>query len=194
MKVPDRISRAYTASQEMKRSEVARDTALLVARVGLAWIFVYHGACTPCSGRSAGPVYTTRPSFTALSPTCIRGPFSPSSGGQTEPFGGIVIGLGIFGRLAALGLVGEIAMAMATVYMGAKRHRVEPDRRGIRAEPGSRFPGFRGRGPLGPAACRWTSQSECGGRRRHPGRPPATGGGNNAEVERDGRAQRVATP
>jgi hypothetical protein len=36
-------------------------------------------------------------------------------GGSIEFFGGLAVGLGIFGRLAGAGLVGDMAMAMATV-------------------------------------------------------------------------------
>ena len=39
-------------------------------------------------------------------------------GGIIEFFGGLAVGLGIFGRIAALGLFGDMVIAMATVTFG----------------------------------------------------------------------------
>jgi putative oxidoreductase len=82
----------------------ARDIALLGARIGLAWIFVYHG-----SGIHPQAVYFAH--FAHLRP----GTFFAVLGGIIECFGGAAVGLGIFGRLAAAGLVGDMVMAMITV-------------------------------------------------------------------------------
>lgn len=38
--------------------------------------------------------------------------------GIIEFFGGVAVGLGIFGRIAAIGLVGDMIVAMATVTWG----------------------------------------------------------------------------
>jgi putative oxidoreductase len=46
------------------------------------------------------------------------GPFWAVVSGIIECFGGAAVGLGIFGRLAAAGLVGDMVMAMITVTFG----------------------------------------------------------------------------
>jgi putative oxidoreductase len=93
---------------------VARDIALLGARIGLAWIFVYHGTGT-LFGAFGGAGLHTEAAFYASTAHLHPGMFFAVLGGIIECFGGAAVGLGVFGRLAAAGLVGDMVMAMATV-------------------------------------------------------------------------------
>jgi putative oxidoreductase len=93
---------------------VSRDLALLGARIGLAWIFVYHGAGT-LFGAFGGPGIHPQAVFYAHVAHLQPGTFFAVLGGIIECFGGAAVGLGVVGRLAALGLVGDMVMAMITV-------------------------------------------------------------------------------
>jgi putative oxidoreductase len=191
IKVPDRINRAYTASQEMKRSEAARDAALLVARVGLAWIFVYHGAVT-LFGAFGGEGLHKASIFYGTVAHLHPATFFAVLGGIIEFFGGIAVGLGIFGRLAALGLVGDMAMAMATVTWA---NGMVSNRPGNGYELNLALASLAfvvaalgtGRLSLDFAIRTWWNRS-------HSGQPPGTGRESGAEVVQDGCADRVATP
>jgi putative oxidoreductase len=179
------------ASQEMKRSEAARDAALLVARVGLAWIFIYHGAGT-LFGAFGGAGIHRASIFYGTVAHLHPATFFAVFGGIIECFGGAAVGLGIFGRLAALGLVGDMAMAMATVTFA----------NGIVSnKPGSGYElnlalaclAFvvaalgTGRLSLDVVIRTWWE-------RRLPGQHLAKRAGSNAEAVQDGRAERVPTP
>lgn len=91
-----------------------RDLALLVARVALAWIFVYHGAST-LFGAFSGPGIARSATFYAGVAHLHPGTFFAVLGGSIEFFGGIAVGVGVFGRIAAALLVGDMVMAMITV-------------------------------------------------------------------------------
>jgi putative oxidoreductase len=93
---------------------VARDLALLAARVGLAWIFVYHGAAT-LFGAFGGPGVHREAVFYATVAHLHPGTFFAVLGGIIECFGGAAVGVGVFGRIAAAGLVGDMVIAMVTV-------------------------------------------------------------------------------
>lgn len=97
-----------------RESGVARDGALLSARTGLAWIFVYHGAVTLFGAFGGGGIHAQAQYFASVA-HLEPATFFAVVGGIIEFFGGIAVGVGFFGRLAALGLVGDMAMAMATV-------------------------------------------------------------------------------
>ncbi|HEY1734362.1 MAG TPA: DoxX family protein [Acidimicrobiales bacterium] len=95
-------------------TRLARDVALLVARIGLAWIFVYHGAATLFGAFGGGGIHQQAVFFSTvahLQPAM----FFAVLGGIIEFFGGLAVGLGIFGRIAALGLFGDMVIAMVTV-------------------------------------------------------------------------------
>ena len=94
-----------------------RDLALVAARVGLAWIFVYHGAATLFGAFGGGGLHQQAAFFSSVA-HLHPAMFFAVLGGIIEFFGGLAVGLGIFGRLAAVGLVGDMAMAMATVTFG----------------------------------------------------------------------------
>jgi putative oxidoreductase len=114
MRVPEQIQDAYRRLHEVKEAPLTRDVALLGARVALAWVFVYHGAAT-LFGAFGGPGIHRGSIFYGTVAHLHPATFFTVLGGSIEFFGGIAVGLGIFGRLAGAGLAGDMAMAMATV-------------------------------------------------------------------------------
>jgi len=111
---PSRVRQAADRIRATRDARSARDVALLGARIGLAWIFVYHGAGTlfgAFHGSGIHPQAVYFAHYAHLRP----GTFFAVLGGIIECFGGAAVGLGIFGRLAAAGLVGDMVMAMITV-------------------------------------------------------------------------------
>jgi putative oxidoreductase len=112
-----RVSRANEQFRATREAPTARDLALLGARVGLAWIFIYHGAGTLFGAFGGSGIHPQALYFAHvahLQPATFFAVF----GGIIECFGGAAVGLGIFGRLAALGLVGDMVIAMVTVTFG----------------------------------------------------------------------------
>ncbi len=92
----------------------ARDLALLAGRIALAWVFIYHGAGTLFGAFGRGGIHPQAVYFAHVA-HLHPGTFFAVLGGIIEFFGGIAVGLGIFGRLAAAGLLGDMVMAMITV-------------------------------------------------------------------------------
>jgi len=115
--VPERARDAYRRVGETKDSLPARDVALVVARAVLAWIFIYHGART-LFGAFGGPGIHQASIFYGTVAHLHPATFFTVLSGIIELFGGAAVGLGIFGRLAAAGLAGDMAVAMATVTFG----------------------------------------------------------------------------
>jgi putative oxidoreductase len=101
----------------MREARTSRDIALLVARVGLAWIFIYHGAATLFGGFGGSGIHPQAVYFAHVA-HLQPGTFFAVLGGIIECFGGAAVGLGVLGRLAALGLVGDMVIAMITVTFG----------------------------------------------------------------------------
>ena len=87
---------------------------LLGARIALAWIFIYHGAGT-LFGAFGGAGIHEASKFYGTVAHLHPATFFAVLGGIIECFGGAAVGLGIFGRIAALGLTGDMIIAMATV-------------------------------------------------------------------------------
>ena len=90
------------------------DCALLVARIGLAWIFIYYGAgklfgCVQWSGHPWDRAYFSQTAH--LHP----GGLFAVLGGLIEFGGGIALALGLCSRLAGVALFGDMVMAMITV-------------------------------------------------------------------------------
>ena len=90
------------------------DLALLVARMSLAWVFIAHGTGT-LFGAFHGPGLHVMANFFATTAGLYPGMLFAVLAGVIECFGGIAVGLGLFGRLAAAGLVGDMVMAIVTV-------------------------------------------------------------------------------
>lgn len=110
----DRVLSLYQRSQHARDSLASRDLALLAARIGLAWIFIYHGSAT-LFGAFEGPGIHRASQFYATVAHLHPATFFAVLGGVIELFGGAAVGLGIFGRLAAASIAGDMAVAMATV-------------------------------------------------------------------------------
>ena len=98
----------------VKEAPLGRDIALLVVRIGLAWIFIYHGAGT-LFGAFGQPGIHGHAIFFANVAHLHPGTFFAVLSGIIEFFGGLAVGVGILGRLAAAGLVGDMVIAMITV-------------------------------------------------------------------------------
>jgi len=110
-------TRASTAGdwfRSTREARSSRDIALLGARIGLAWIFVYHGAGTLFGAFGGSGIHPEAVYFAHVA-RLRPGTFFAVLGGIIECFGGAAVGLGILGRLAAAGLVGDMVMAMITV-------------------------------------------------------------------------------
>lgn len=95
-------------------ARLTRDLALLVARVALAWIFIFHGAST-LFGAFGGAGLHAEAVYFSQTAHLHPGTFFALMAGIIECFGGIAVGIGVFGRLAAAAIVGDMIMAMITV-------------------------------------------------------------------------------
>jgi putative oxidoreductase len=112
-----RARSALALLRTAKDAAASRDVALLAARVGLAWIFVYHGAGTLFGAFGGSGVHPQAVYFAHVA-HLRPGTFFAVLGGIIECFGGAAVGVGLLGRLAALGLVGDMVIAMITVTFG----------------------------------------------------------------------------
>jgi putative oxidoreductase len=104
----------YRTASDLKHSEEARDAALLVARLGLAWVFIYHGAGTLFGAFHGAGLHESTVFYATVAHLRPGGLFAVL-GGSIELFGAIAIALGIFGRLAGAAIAGDMSMAMITV-------------------------------------------------------------------------------
>lgn len=95
-------------------SPAARDSALVVTRVALAWIFTYYGA-GKLVGAFHGPgLHRTALYFSQTAHLRPGGLFAVV-GGVIEFGGALAMALGLASRVAALALFGDQVMAMITV-------------------------------------------------------------------------------
>jgi putative oxidoreductase len=109
-----RARSALALLRTTRDAPASRDIALLVARVALAWIFIYHGAGTLFGAFGGSGIHPQAVYFAHVA-HLHPGTFFAVLGGIIECFGGAAVGLGILGRLAALGLFGDMVIAMITV-------------------------------------------------------------------------------
>ena len=112
-----RLNHVNDRFRSTREARSSRDIALLAARIGLAWVFVYHGARTLFSAFGGSGIHPQAVYFAHVA-HLQPGTFFAVLGGIIECFGGAAVGVGIFGRLAAAGLVGDMVMAMITVTFG----------------------------------------------------------------------------
>ena len=113
----ERVGHATEWFRSTRDDPLSRDLALLAGRIALAWIFVYHGAGTLFGAFGRGGIHPQAVYFAHVA-HLHPGTFFAVVGGIIEFFGGIAVGLGIFGRVAAAGLLGDMVMAMITVTFG----------------------------------------------------------------------------
>ena len=98
------------------------DLALLVMRIALAWIFVYYGA-GKLFNVFQGPGIRETAQFFATTAHLHPGTFFAYLSGIIEFVGGIAVGVGLFARLFAVALFGDMMIAMVTVTF---RHGLIP--------------------------------------------------------------------
>jgi putative oxidoreductase len=90
------------------------DLALLAARAGLAWIFIWYGA-GKLFGAFSGPGLHQTALYYSNTAHLHPGGLFAVLGGVIEFGGGIALALGLASRLAGLALFGDMVMAMITV-------------------------------------------------------------------------------
>ncbi len=95
-------------------SQLPEDCALLVARIVLAWIFIYYGGGKLFGWFNGLGIHGTSIYF-AQSAHLHPGGLFAVLGGVIEFFGAIAVGLGLFSRLAGIALFGDMVMAMITI-------------------------------------------------------------------------------
>jgi putative oxidoreductase len=115
------VSNVVTRVQDLVRwfrgtrdALLTRDLALLVVRVGLAWIFVYHGASTLFGAFHGGGLHGEEVYF-ATQAHLHPATFFAVLDGSIQFFGGIAIGVGVFARIAGFAIAGDMIGAMVTV-------------------------------------------------------------------------------
>lgn len=108
-----RIRHVVRWLHETRDAQLTRDLALLFARILLAWIFIYHGAGTLFGAFHQSGLHGETVYFQSehLDPARLFAVID----GTTQFVGGILIGVGVLGRLAGLALVGDMIGAMATI-------------------------------------------------------------------------------
>jgi putative oxidoreductase len=92
----------------------ALDWAMVVARIALAWIFIYYGGGKLFGWFNGPGIHGTALYFSQTAHLHPGGLFAVL-GGLIEFGGGVALALGIFSRLAGLALFGDMVMAMITV-------------------------------------------------------------------------------
>ena len=122
----------------------ALDWAMLVARIALAWIFIYYGGGKLFGWFNGPGIHGTALYFSQTAHLHPGGLFAVL-GGLIEFGGGVALALGLFSRLAGVALFGDMVMAMITVTWAT----------GINSR--SNPPGYQLNLALGgPGACRCT--------------------------------------
>jgi putative oxidoreductase len=107
------LRHAYDWLRATRDAPLTRDIALLVARGLLAWLFIYHGAGTLFGAFHQSGIHGETLYFQTehLAPA----QFLAYVDGTTQFVGGILIAVGVFGRLAGLALAGDMIGAIVTI-------------------------------------------------------------------------------
>jgi putative oxidoreductase len=105
---------APVPTQRHRGPALQADLALAVARVGLAWIFIYYGAGKLFGAFNGPGIHGTALYFSTTAHLHPGGLFAVL-GGVIEFGGGIAMALGLATRLAGVALFGDMVMAMITV-------------------------------------------------------------------------------
>ena len=113
IRLPTRLEKIHSTLESNDVREKSLDGALLVIRGALAWIFIYYGAGKLFGWFHGGGLHSTAVFF-ATTAHLHPGLFFAVMSGVTEFFGGIAIGLGLFGRLVGVALFGDMVIAMIT--------------------------------------------------------------------------------
>ena len=97
-----------------RTSALPADLCLLVVRLVLAWIFVYHGSRRLFDWFDGPGIHASAPYF-ANSAHLHPGEFFAVLSGVIEFGGGIALAIGLFSRLAGAAIFGDMMMAIITV-------------------------------------------------------------------------------
>jgi putative oxidoreductase len=113
MSAVSQLRRTSDWFRDTRDAPLTRDIALLMVRGLLAWLFIYHGAGTLFGAFHQSGIHGETVYFQTehLEPA----KFFAVVDGTTQFVGGILIAVGVFGRLAGLALVGDMVGAIATV-------------------------------------------------------------------------------
>jgi len=103
-----------TAALSTSPAPLPADLALVAARTGLAWIFIYYGSGKLFGAFNGLGIHGTALYFSNTAHLHPGGLFAVL-GGVIEFGGGIAMALGFAARLAGLALFGDMVMAMITV-------------------------------------------------------------------------------
>lgn len=112
-----RATETWGRADRFSAQPLVRDLGLIAIRVGLAWLFIFHGGQT-LFGAFNGQGLHNASLFYANVAHLHPGEAFALLGGSVEFFGGIAVALGLLSRFAALGLVVDMVMAMITVTFG----------------------------------------------------------------------------
>lgn len=107
------LRRVYDWVRTTRDAPLTRDIALLVARGLLAWLFIYHGAGTLFGAFHQAGLHGETVYFQTEHLEPAR--FLAYVDGTTQFVGGILIAVGVFGRLAGLALAGDMIGAIVTI-------------------------------------------------------------------------------
>lgn len=93
---------------------LAADYAMLIARIVLAWIFIYYGGGKLFGWFNEGGLHATSLYFSNAAHLHPGGLFAVL-GGTIEFFGALALAVGFCSRLAGIALFGDMVMAMITI-------------------------------------------------------------------------------
>jgi putative oxidoreductase len=99
---------------DVRPAPLSADLGLLVARIALAWIFIYYGA-GKLFGTFNGPGIHSTALYFSNTAHLHPGGFFAVLGGLIELGAGLAMAVGFLTRLAGLALLGDMVMAMITV-------------------------------------------------------------------------------
>jgi putative oxidoreductase len=109
-----------------RAAQLPADCALLVARIALAWIFIYYGGGKLFGWFNGLGIHGTAIYFSQTA-HLHPGGFFAVLGGLIEFFGAIALALGLASRLAGIALFGDMVMAMITItWVTGFNNRVNP--------------------------------------------------------------------
>jgi putative oxidoreductase len=108
-----RLRKAHDWLRGTRDAPLTRDIALLIVRGLLAWLFIYHGAGTLFGAFHQSGIHGETVYFQTehLDPAT----FFAYVDGLTQFVGGILIAVGVLGRLAGLALAGDMLGAIVTI-------------------------------------------------------------------------------
>ncbi len=109
-----RLRFLFAAVLSTRTAPRVADVGLLIVRLTLAFIFIYHGS-RRLFGWFDGPGLDSSADYFANTAHLHPGMFFAVLGGSIEFFGGIALALGLFSRLAGLAIFGDMMMAIITV-------------------------------------------------------------------------------